>query len=757
MDDELARELQLATSELLDLDLALPSSSLLASPPLLPPSAAPSRPLVAIPASTFSPGSKLEPVYSPTDVRPVNFGWSKCRNGHRPDSSTSPDAKAAPNDSDGDDDDQLLPNGGLSSRMGSVRGEPPHSITLTHHLDQVHPPALEPSPDLDLDTIHGEPHASALNPRPRSKLWARLPFDDIYLNEYGERVVNGKVVGRVRGGRRRSCEASVASDLPEAQDAESIRNKGMGSSLDLPSTPANILSPLSSPSRSRDESLRLRTPPAFFLQSFPDVLDPLKGPPSATSTIFTTTVSDASAAAHGETSRSGSSVDQGEGPQLQAPKPTARALDFGGDDDDDDGFGACEGRNGTYDSKAATGLLWAPPLDPVTPKTSALSALEDTDPASTRDEPIAAVTLPTTLRPKNEGGGSIDRPNSRNSVVSITRRSAASGSKRSEKLELPSISRRATPTIEVSVAQTEHLPLHGNKLQALRSGLASPRADSGQGSVPAANAGARAKSPSFGKRIENLFHTPLVPPREEEGWRDEHGADGSADLWNLGRSAGVGVSASLPPSPTFRSKNAVFAGAKGDHKDDDGGDNASLDSLPASLLSLPVSTLTSSSHAPSTASIGASSLERRRSGSAHDGGGAGLRRRRSGRRPEEAGAGCERFARDVRIRGWKEVGGQARGWVVFEIRIITKQGTSITIFRRFSSFVTLRQTLAQEFKDKAKWLPPLPSRRTGLLHKYDARYLESRRKALQAWLEVVMLDRVWGASDGLQGWVLEGE
>lgn len=115
------------------------------------------------------------------------------------------------------------------------------------------------------------------------------------------------------------------------------------------------------------------------------------------------------------------------------------------------------------------------------------------------------------------------------------------------------------------------------------------------------------------------------------------------------------------------------------------------------------------------------------------------------------------FAREIRIRGWSEVGSQARGWVVFELRIITKQGTPIIAHKRFSSFVKLRTTLLDECKDQAKWLPQLPTRRTGLLSKYDAKYLEKRRRALQRWLEVVALDRVWGASEALRDWVLASE
>ena len=70
---------------------------------------------------------------------------------------------------------------------------------------------------------------------------------------------------------------------------------------------------------------------------------------------------------------------------------------------------------------------------------------------------------------------------------------------------------------------------------------------------------------------------------------------------------------------------------------------------------------------------------------------------------------------------------------------------------------TLRDALKRECKEQAKWLPELPTRTAGLLSKYDAKYLEKRRRALQRWLEIVMLDRVWGGSEALREWVLASD
>lgn len=112
------------------------------------------------------------------------------------------------------------------------------------------------------------------------------------------------------------------------------------------------------------------------------------------------------------------------------------------------------------------------------------------------------------------------------------------------------------------------------------------------------------------------------------------------------------------------------------------------------------------------------------------------------------------FARDVLVRGFNVVGEKSRGFVCYDVRVITTPGTTISILRRFSSFLQLRQSLASERPMHASLLPPLPPKRTGLLHKYASHHLEKRRRALQRWLVVVMLDRRWGTTKSLREWVV---
>ncbi|PWN40029.1 hypothetical protein IE81DRAFT_325961, partial [Ceraceosorus guamensis] len=112
------------------------------------------------------------------------------------------------------------------------------------------------------------------------------------------------------------------------------------------------------------------------------------------------------------------------------------------------------------------------------------------------------------------------------------------------------------------------------------------------------------------------------------------------------------------------------------------------------------------------------------------------------------------FARDVHVAGWRTVGSRARGHVIYKVRIETHAGTSLTIFRRFSAFVALRSQLIEALPQHAQALPSLPSRGSGILHKYGAQHLEERRVGLQHWLTAVLLDSMWGNVEAAREWCI---
>jgi len=179
-------------------------------------------------------------------------------------------------------------------------------------------------------------------------------------------------------------------------------------------------------------------------------------------------------------------------------------------------------------------------------------------------------------------------------------------------------------------------------------------------------------------------------------------------------------------SSLMQGNNSIFAQS-------DDGDGSSLLSLAATAIS---------------SSSRSSSKGRRR-----------LIRRRSGGSTSVANDDLDTmqdapFARDVQIRGFTAVGEKSRGFVCYDIRVITVRGTTISILRRFSSFCQLRQSLLSERPQHATLVPSLPPRRTGLFQKYASHHLEKRRRALQKWLAVVMLDKRWATTKSLRDWVV---
>lgn len=235
------------------------------------------------------------------------------------------------------------------------------------------------------------------------------------------------------------------------------------------------------------------------------------------------------------------------------------------------------------------------------------------------------------------------------------------------------------------------------------------------------------RSSRFGKdatvleRAASLFTTPLAAPANSatQGPHDAEYVD--EGTWSAGADSVV------------------------DDVADEGLERSSLRSLDgdsnSSLLSLPVSAAIGSNSDGASATRSGSLHRRASSGSASVAGRSAL-----------CGPSLNVFARDVKVRGWSEVGRRARGYVDFDIVVLTKKGVMIRVHRRYSSFVALRKQLLAEAPPHRNHLPPLPPK--DALHKYSAKHLEQRRIALTNWLQAVMLDPRWGGSKAVREWLV---
>ncbi|PWN51332.1 hypothetical protein IE53DRAFT_410247 [Violaceomyces palustris] len=702
MDPDLTLELQEATSDLLDLT-SLPGRKHGQADPDQKRSS-PRTPIRGNRTHIYSPDSKLTPIHSPSDIRPADYfpSPSEPRNddGHLPTTQSEP-RKGGPirlNSAAHLEHDDHLPSAGLSSRIGSVKYAPSsrlsnqsiHPRTYDAWKDAQSSPSLAEGPTADRDTIRTESSVSSDLPQSFSRLSLALkaPVNDIYLNEYGERVVNGKVVGRLRSGRKRQGEGE---DGASSNDSALARSSA---SLPLEEGGGKSAKGQSSYPESHGELIRTATPPAFFLQSFPDALTIQKlsrkgvedeGKEEAiTGSMRSVAISQGSVQVTSPVASPSPSV---KAPlTLQAPRPMTRPLVLGeGSDilsDEEDQLGE--------DREARQGM--------------------DEEPSSTSAD---TAELGFEIRKINAARSSL-APSPL--VKKSASRASTPCSRPPSSTGFPFEAVRAAASTQISPAQTEPMTLHGNKRQARRSAAAvaattgsepSPSGESTRDAGASPEVGYARNPPTEGK-VAKLFKTqpiPSPPPTLDDDHTAKMGEQTfltNSELDESFRTAGSWVSeeGGVEEEQQENDNRNSKLGPKGKGKDDDD-DAASLESLPSSLLSLPVSTLTCSSSTPSAFSVG----------STEEGSGMGLRRKGSGKRnglsrKSSGRSGSSRggldksscFAREVRIRGWSEVGSQARGWVVFEIKIVTKQGTIINVFRRYSSFVQLRRQLSSECK-----------------------------------------------------------
>ncbi len=569
-----------------------------------------------------------------------------------------------PNSTDDDGEDDWLPSGGLYSTVRSVYEEtaatpPPFIRELA---------SAENGPTTAAASSASRP-ASVIS-RGKSPLKdAHGSLRDVWLNEFGERVINGQVVGQMTAGRRRADSplktSTRSSVLPSTPPPHPPRTGSATSSILRPHSPS-----------------RQATTPSFFLQSFPNAI------PGRRQSIDLTDLNRKDLA----------------GQATSTPRE---------EDDSDSSNDGSDFASAASSSPAAPRRAAPPPLSPSLMQKGSPSMLVS---------PFRAM-----MRASSPFGAA--------------QRAAA----------------------QLSPSKSKFLTLYSDGSEAGDAPTGLPKADSDNDDdvqdvvddEPEEPPTARPEpiqrnnmgfgmlgTMSFAQRATALFSAPIVAEREEEG--DEHDGHVSSDVEEE-----ASRSVSLPVSPNLswraeaeRQEPIAIPNAQEEAAHDS--DRASVDSLPSSLQSLPASIRTISSLAPSAIS------DQSFSGSPSGGS-----RRRSSSRASLGGGGSEGvFAREVRIRGWSEVGEKARGWVVFHVRIVTKQGTIITAHRRFSSFVTLRRQLSLERPEYARALPSLPARKAGLF-KYNARQLESRRKGLQAWLESVMLNPRWAECTCLQNWIVD--
>lgn len=592
------------------------------------------------------------------------------------------------------DQDEHLPSASLAATTDSVRefrtGTP---IILSSGADA--------GTEFSLDDSNGQRGGSLRSSTPSKKKF--LNVQDVYLNEFGERVVDGQVVGKTIGGRKRS----VTPVSSESSSSTALNRN--------PETEKLLLSPSSRLMETHGQTTsRSSTPPAFFLQSFPDALlspSPNSRPSSPLKSRATTP-------------KKSPQVEQDESQEYLTPSNSlSRELQS---QSLSPSPSPTSSRVASPSPGPSRRELSSPGPAPLDPGRSVASAATVT---STQSAPLilhgnhrqakAAGVDPS------QAASTSTLPSSASNILA-SQKSSSSTSRRRSKYADEGVTQAPFPLDDDD-------PIHEDSRSARR----------------------LASNANVIERTASLFFTPLVQGKQigssrvepdRDRWeREEEEEPASFSCQSRGRRSGH---ASEPSSPIFRSTSVSsrdriptdFQEGTNEDQDDDA---ASLDSL----LSLPVSIHTNSSHSPSVISVGSRGSDSPSSGRSRDldfqedsndgndqddsngmpSNSASVARRRSYRNEAGRSQGRKKksdpddlFARQVGIKGWNEVGERARGFIVFTVRITTKtvskrikmdlvcrfsltvsfsslyQGTIITILRRFSSFVDLRKALLAE-------------------------------------------------------------
>lgn len=551
------------------------------------------------PVHAWPKGSLLTPIHSPTDIKP-STSTSTSRLSSTDQASENQD----------EDQDQNLPSAGLAANTDSIREFRTGTPIILSKQEEEDEPA-----EIDAD---GQNVGRDSTPNKKKRF---LTVGDVYLNEFGERVVEGKVIGKsFIGGRRRPLTPQSATSTTPTSAQESALLEG--ESFEQIAAEAGTSRP--SIERHGQDASRTSTPPAFFLQSFPDSLN---------SGIY-------------------SPISRPSSPLKPTSKTPLQSLSL---DDSSDKF-LTPSTTMSEDLKVESSDL---------SRSSSSSRVASPSPKLHRRELSSPGPVPLALGRSSASAATVTSTQSAPLVLHANRRQAlkagvdpsqvASTSFLSSKSQ-PSTSKRRTKYADEGVT-TAPLPLD----------------DDDPNHEHSRSARRLASNANALERTASLFFTPLVQGKQGAGKariepdRDREDQEGLFN-YSARKLDGTGVSASEPSSPVLGSRSTSFKQdleQRGIAEEDEHDDAASLDSL----LSLPVSIHTNASN-------GSSSPSSARSRELHpDGegaldwnsdeereGGPSVARRRSIRSGAKRSQGKSKvdpddlFAKEVRIRGWTEVG-----------------------------------------------------------------------------------------------------
>lgn len=112
------------------------------------------------------------------------------------------------------------------------------------------------------------------------------------------------------------------------------------------------------------------------------------------------------------------------------------------------------------------------------------------------------------------------------------------------------------------------------------------------------------------------------------------------------------------------------------------------------------------------------------------------------------------FAQSITVVDYMRVGDTGpSGYIVYNCRAVTSEGTALYSRKRFSDFITLRKMLKKAFPRLRQVIPKLPPKT--VVGKFRSKFLEKRRQSLEYFLACVLLHPTLGGSVIVRNWFTE--
>ncbi|KAI8340570.1 hypothetical protein BC941DRAFT_417586 [Chlamydoabsidia padenii] len=115
------------------------------------------------------------------------------------------------------------------------------------------------------------------------------------------------------------------------------------------------------------------------------------------------------------------------------------------------------------------------------------------------------------------------------------------------------------------------------------------------------------------------------------------------------------------------------------------------------------------------------------------------------------GNSTKSFASDAIVDHPLRIGVGYGSYICYSCTVFSNKGAPITIRKRYSDFVNIRQQLIKLYPPMASSLPKLPPKK--IVKKFDPTFVEQRRRELEYFFKYIVLHPTLGSSTAVKQWI----